>query len=117
MAWTRGRLHRAFDRLVQAIGPSWNDLVEFARIIDDSLKATTEREEAETQQGRLLNAQKQWREKLEGLRPRLQRLAQVLRGNATPFLALVDRIDHLDRGYDRMEVKLSAVGADVVRIK
>ena len=70
VTWTRGRLHRAFERLVQAEGPSWNDLVEFARIIDDSLKATTEREEAETQQGRLLNAQKQWREKLEGLRPR-----------------------------------------------
>jgi hypothetical protein len=88
VAWPRARLHRVFDRLVQAVGPSWNDLVEFARIIDDSLKATTEREEAETQQGRLLNAQKQWREKLEGLRPRLQRLAQALRGNATPFLAL-----------------------------
>ena len=95
VTWTRGRLHRAFDRLVQAVGPSWNDLVEFARIIDDRLKATTEREEAETQQGHLLNAQKQWRDKLEGLRPRLQRLAQVLHGNATPFLALVDRIDRI----------------------
>jgi UDP-N-acetylglucosamine 1-carboxyvinyltransferase len=30
---------------------------------------------------------------------------------------LVDRIYHLDRGYDRMEVKLSAVGADIVRVK
>ena len=30
---------------------------------------------------------------------------------------LIDRIYHLDRGYDRMEVKLSAVGADIVRIK
>ena len=30
---------------------------------------------------------------------------------------LVDRIYHLDRGYDQMEVKLSAVGADIKRIK
>jgi UDP-N-acetylglucosamine 1-carboxyvinyltransferase len=30
---------------------------------------------------------------------------------------LIDRIYHLDRGYDRMEVKLSAVGANVQRIK
>src|SRR5882724_5952226 len=95
VTWTRGRLHRAFDRLVQAVGPSWNDLVEFARIIDDSLKATTERAETETQQERLIRSQQQWHEKLEGLRPRLQRLAQALRGNATPFLALVDRVDRI----------------------
>ena len=30
---------------------------------------------------------------------------------------VIERIYHLDRGYDRMEVKLSAVGADVQRIK
>jgi UDP-N-acetylglucosamine 1-carboxyvinyltransferase len=29
----------------------------------------------------------------------------------------VDRIYHLDRGYDRMEAKLRAIGADVERIK
>jgi len=95
VAWTRGRLHRVFDRLVQAVGPSWNDLIEFARIIDDGLKATTEREEAETQQDRLRRSQQQWHEKLEGLRPRLQRLAQALHGNAAPFLALVDRVDRI----------------------
>jgi UDP-N-acetylglucosamine 1-carboxyvinyltransferase len=27
----------------------------------------------------------------------------------------VDRIYHLDRGYDRMEQKLSGVGADIMR--
>jgi hypothetical protein len=100
VTWTRGRLHRAFDRLVQAVGPSWNDLVEFARIIDDSLKATTERAETETQQERLIRSQQQWHEKLEGLRPRLQRLAQALHGNATPFLALVDRVDRICRQLD-----------------
>ncbi|MFT5643342.1 MAG: UDP-N-acetylglucosamine 1-carboxyvinyltransferase [Janthinobacterium sp.] len=30
---------------------------------------------------------------------------------------LIDRIYHLDRGYDRMEVKLSAVGANILRVK
>ena len=29
----------------------------------------------------------------------------------------VDRIYHLDRGYDRMEAKLRAVGADIERVK
>ena len=30
---------------------------------------------------------------------------------------VVDRIYHLDRGYDRMEAKLCALGADIERIK
>jgi UDP-N-acetylglucosamine 1-carboxyvinyltransferase len=29
---------------------------------------------------------------------------------------VIERIYHLDRGYDRMEVKLSAVGANIVRV-
>jgi UDP-N-acetylglucosamine 1-carboxyvinyltransferase len=41
----------------------------------------------------------------------------VIAGMAAEGTTLIDRIYHLDRGYDRMEVKLSAVGADVVRIK
>ena len=30
---------------------------------------------------------------------------------------LVDRIYHLDRGYDRMEEKLRGIGADITRVK
>jgi len=30
---------------------------------------------------------------------------------------VVDRIYHLDRGYDRMEAKLAGLGADIERIK
>jgi UDP-N-acetylglucosamine 1-carboxyvinyltransferase len=41
----------------------------------------------------------------------------VIAGLAAEGTTLIDRIYHLDRGYDRMEVKLSAVGADIVRIK
>jgi UDP-N-acetylglucosamine 1-carboxyvinyltransferase len=40
----------------------------------------------------------------------------VIAGMAAEGTTIIDRIYHLDRGYDRMEVKLSAVGADVVRI-
>lgn len=41
----------------------------------------------------------------------------VIAGMAAEGTTLIDRIYHLDRGYDRMEVKLSAVDADIVRIK
>ena len=41
----------------------------------------------------------------------------VIAGLAAEGQTLVDRIYHLDRGYDRMEVKLTAVGADIQRIK
>ncbi len=41
----------------------------------------------------------------------------VIAGMAAEGTTVIDRIYHLDRGYDRMEVKLSAVGADIVRIK
>ncbi|MCG2585112.1 UDP-N-acetylglucosamine 1-carboxyvinyltransferase [Massilia sp. TS11] len=41
----------------------------------------------------------------------------VIAGMAARGETLVDRIYHLDRGYDQMEVKLSQVGADIVRIK
>jgi UDP-N-acetylglucosamine 1-carboxyvinyltransferase len=41
----------------------------------------------------------------------------VIAGMAAEGTTIVDRIYHLDRGYDRMEVKLSKVGADVVRIR
>ncbi len=41
----------------------------------------------------------------------------VIAGLAAEGETLIDRIYHLDRGYDRMEVKLSAVGADIERVK
>ena len=52
-------------------------------------------------------------------------MATDLRASASLVIAalaargqtLIDRIYHLDRGYDRMEVKLSAVGADIKRVK
>jgi UDP-N-acetylglucosamine 1-carboxyvinyltransferase len=41
----------------------------------------------------------------------------VIAAMAAEGQTIIDRIYHLDRGYDRMEVKLSAVGADIVRLK
>jgi UDP-N-acetylglucosamine 1-carboxyvinyltransferase len=41
----------------------------------------------------------------------------VIAGLAARGETLIDRIYHLDRGYDRMEVKLQALGANISRIK
>jgi hypothetical protein len=81
--------------LIQTVGPSWNDVVEFARVLDPSLEATAEREEIETQQERLHKAQELWHQKIAGMRPRLKRLAQVMNGDAIFYLTLLDRIDRV----------------------
>ena len=60
-------------------------------------------------------------EKLEGA----QVMATDLRASASLVIAglvadgqtVVDRIYHLDRGYDRMETKLRGIGADIERSK
>lgn len=41
----------------------------------------------------------------------------VIAGLVAQGETLVDRIYHLDRGYDQMEAKLRALGADIERIK
>lgn len=41
----------------------------------------------------------------------------VIAGLVAEGETLVDRIYHLDRGYDRMEVKLRALGADIERVQ
>ena len=41
----------------------------------------------------------------------------VIAGLVAEGETLVDRIYHLDRGYDRMEAKLRGIGADIERIK
>jgi UDP-N-acetylglucosamine 1-carboxyvinyltransferase len=41
----------------------------------------------------------------------------VIAGLVADGETLIDRIYHLDRGYDRMEAKLRAIGADIERIK
>ncbi len=41
----------------------------------------------------------------------------VIAGLVAEGQTVIDRIYHLDRGYDRMEAKLRAVGADIERVK
>ena len=41
----------------------------------------------------------------------------VIAGLVAEGETVVDRIYHLDRGYDRMEVKLRALGADIERVQ
>lgn len=41
----------------------------------------------------------------------------VIAGLVAQGETLIERIYHLDRGYDRMEVKLAAVGADIKRVQ
>lgn len=40
----------------------------------------------------------------------------VLAGLAAEGMTVINRVYHLDRGYERMEEKLSAVGADIARV-
>jgi UDP-N-acetylglucosamine 1-carboxyvinyltransferase len=40
----------------------------------------------------------------------------VIAGLVADGETLVDRIYHLDRGYDRMETKLRTLGADIERV-
>jgi UDP-N-acetylglucosamine 1-carboxyvinyltransferase len=40
----------------------------------------------------------------------------VLAGMAAEGETLVNRVYHLDRGFDRLEQKLSGVGADIARV-
>ena len=41
----------------------------------------------------------------------------VIAGLVADGETVVDRIYHLDRGYDQMEAKLRGIGADIERIK
>jgi UDP-N-acetylglucosamine 1-carboxyvinyltransferase len=41
----------------------------------------------------------------------------VIAGLVADGETLVDRIYHLDRGYERMEDKLRALGADIERVR
>ena len=40
----------------------------------------------------------------------------IIAGLAAEGDTVVERIYHLDRGYERMEVKLSALGANIQRV-
>jgi UDP-N-acetylglucosamine 1-carboxyvinyltransferase len=41
----------------------------------------------------------------------------VLAGLVAKGETLIDRLYHLDRGYEKIEAKLAAVGADIQRVQ
>ena len=41
----------------------------------------------------------------------------VIAGMVADGETVIDRIYHLDRGYDQMETKLRGIGADIERVK
>ena len=43
-------------------------------------------------------------------------MSLILAGLAAEGETIVSRVYHLDRGYERLEEKLSAVGADIERV-
>ena len=43
--------------------------------------------------------------------------ALVLAGLAAKGETRIDRVYHIDRGYEKIEQKLAAVGADIERVK
>ena len=43
--------------------------------------------------------------------------ALVLAGLVADGETIINRVYHIDRGYDKLEQKLNAVGADIQRIK
>ena len=44
-------------------------------------------------------------------------VSMVLAGLAAEGETLINRVYHLDRGYERLEEKLSACGADIERVR
>jgi len=43
--------------------------------------------------------------------------ALVLAGLAADGVTVVNRVYHIDRGYDKLELKLNTVGAQIERVK
>jgi hypothetical protein len=92
LTWTRNKLHRSFERLVQESGPGWNDFIEYFRELDNTLKATESPQETAAQQERLRKAQADWRSKLVGIKSRLSPLAERMGENISQHLAALDSI-------------------------
>lgn len=55
LSW-KSRLEKHFDALVPGVGPSWNDVLGYAREVVDDLRTTTDQADVEEQSGRLAAA-------------------------------------------------------------
>ena len=72
------RLDAAFNALVPALGPTWNDTLAYAREIADDLRATTDQTEIEEQATRLHGALEALEGEVETQRRSLEVLADTL---------------------------------------
>lgn len=91
--WSKGRLQRSFDRLVEESGPSWNDYIEYFREIDDTLQAADAPEQVLVQKDRLKKAQEDLAARLKGISSRLSSLAGLLNQDITGELSVVERLN------------------------
>lgn len=92
LTWTKNKLHRSFDRLVQESGPGWNDFIAYFRALDDTLLATDSPRQVAEQQVRLQKAQTDLAGRSKGLRSRLASLAERLNEKITEPLAALDKV-------------------------
>ncbi|HUW14642.1 MAG TPA: hypothetical protein VM537_33285, partial [Anaerolineae bacterium] len=72
------RLERHFDALVPGVGPTWNDVLGYAREVVDDLRATTDQADVEAQSARLVTALQRLKGDVETRRTNLNVLAGTL---------------------------------------
>lgn len=97
-------LDRAFDTMVEAAGPAWNDTVAYAREIEADLRATTNPDEVEEQAQQLSAALHRLGQDVETTHRTLTTLQKTLDSRLAPAtLAALDRLAALvataDEGY------------------
>jgi hypothetical protein len=93
LAW-KLRLEEKFDMLLPGSGPSWQDTLPYAQLIDDSLHAATDQAEIERQTASLLRSLASLKGELTSLKSTLESLAGSL-GERLPT-AIRGTLENLD---------------------
>jgi len=90
------RLERHFDALVPGVGPTWNDVLGYAREVVDDLRATTDQADVEAQSARLVTALQRLKADVDSRRTNLNVLAGTLQAElpseASAALASLERL-------------------------
>lgn len=93
--WKPG-LEAAFDSLVPAVGPTWNDTLRWAREVADDLRASTDQSDIEDQTGRLCGALEALKTEVETQRRSLGVLAGALGARLpAPAAQALDQLEAL----------------------
>ena len=93
ISWTKGKLHRSFERLAEESGPAWNDYVEYFREMDETLQATDSPDQVIAQQERLAKAQEDLAVRTEALYSRFTGLARNLGQNVASQVQIKEALD------------------------